>query len=129
MADDGDIRLSEIGQVALMVHDLEKATEFYRDVLRLPFLFSVPGMAFFQCGNIRLMLGTAEASKRIQSSSIVYYRVDEIEGAFETLKGRGVEFKQEPVLAHKAEGYELWLAFFPDPDGNMLALMCEKQSS
>ena len=118
--------LSEIGQIALTVLDIEEATAFYRDVLGLPFLFEVPGMSFFQCGDIRLMLGESDSEQQSASSSIVYYRVDDITAAHETLKKRGVEFVQDPVLVHKAEDHELWLAFFTDLDGNTLALMCEK---
>ena len=118
--------LSEIGQIALMVKDLDEATTFYRDVLGLPFLFQVPGMSFFQCGDIRLMLGASEAAPEGPGSSIVYFRVDDIEVGYDILKKRGVEFVQEPVLAHKADDHELRLAFFKDLDGNTLALMCEK---
>lgn len=120
------ISLSEIGQIALTVHDLEEATAFYRDVLGIPFLFEVPGMTFFQCGDIRLMLGETDSEEPSAGTSILYYRVDDINSAHATLKKRGVEFVQDPVLVHTAEDHELWLAFFSDLDGNTLALMCEK---
>jgi methylmalonyl-CoA/ethylmalonyl-CoA epimerase len=117
--------LSAIGQIALTVHDLEEATAFYRDVLGIPFLFEVPGMSFFQCGDIRLMLGETDSEEPSAGTSILYYRVGDINEAHATLRKRGVEFVQDPVLVHKAEDHELWLAFFADLDGNTLALMCE----
>ncbi|KPK55768.1 MAG: hypothetical protein AMS21_13275 [Gemmatimonas sp. SG8_38_2] len=126
MSSSDGFSLSEIGQIALTVLDIEEATAFYRDVLGLPFLFEVPGMSFFQCGDIRLMLGESDSEQQGPGSSIVYYRVEDIAAAHETLKKRGVEFVQDPVLVHKAEDHELWLAFFTDLDGNTLALMCEK---
>jgi catechol 2,3-dioxygenase-like lactoylglutathione lyase family enzyme len=120
--------LSEIGQIARNVRDLDAAIAFYRDILGMKFLFQAPpGMAFFDCGGIRLLLGVAEDPEAETSAptSILYYRVDDIDAAYRTLVARGVEFGRAPELAHKAEGYELWLAFFHDPDRNRLALMSE----
>lgn len=48
MATSGAIKVSEIGQIAIIVHDLETAKSFYRDKLGIPFLFDAPGMAFFR---------------------------------------------------------------------------------
>lgn len=115
--------LSRIGQIALTVEDLEKAAAFYRDVLGMELLFEVPGMAFFGCGDVRLLLGTAQGTDH--PPSIIYYRVDDITAACDTLRQRGATIQREAELAHKAEGYELWLAFLRDPDGHMLALMSE----
>ena len=56
MSDAKEINLSQIGQIAVNVHDLDKAVTFYRDVLGMTFLFHVPpNIAFFNCGDIRLM--------------------------------------------------------------------------
>lgn len=42
------------------------------------------------------------------------------------MKARGVEFRDEPHLIHKAPDHDLWMAFFHDADRNTLALMCRK---
>ena len=55
-----NLGISSIGQISINVHDLQRATAFYRDVLGLPLLFTVPNLAFFDCGGVRLMLGRAE---------------------------------------------------------------------
>jgi hypothetical protein len=34
----------------------------------------------------------------------------------------------EPHLVHKAADYDLWMAFFHDPDQNPMALMEEKRT-
>ncbi len=39
---------------------------------------------------------------------------------------RGVEFERDPEAVHRADDHELWLAFFRDLDGRMLALMSER---
>jgi methylmalonyl-CoA/ethylmalonyl-CoA epimerase len=123
-----DFGLSEIAQLALPVGDLDRAIAFYRDTLGMKFLFSAPPqMAFFDCGGIRLLLGPPQTGEAGPAASIVYYRVDDVSSAHRLLRSRGVEFESEPHVAHKAEGYELWLAFFRDPDRNLLALMSERR--
>ena len=57
--------------------------------------------------------------------SIVYYKVDDIQAAATALTSRGVTFEREPHLVAKMPDHDLWMAFFRDPDGNQLALMCE----
>ncbi|MCB0111663.1 MAG: VOC family protein, partial [Caldilineaceae bacterium] len=42
--------VTKIGQVAMMVQDVDRAVAFYRDVLELPFLFRFGDLAFLQCG-------------------------------------------------------------------------------
>ena len=56
--------LGKIRQIAVNVHDLDRATAFYQEILGMPLLFRVPGMSFFYCDGIRLMLGIPEASLR-----------------------------------------------------------------
>src|SRR5262249_13962105 len=87
-------------------------------------LFQVPNMAFFDCGGIRLMLTLPEKPNE-NFSSIIYYKVDDIQKAFETLSGRDVPFQGKPHLIARLEDHDLWMAFFQDPDRNMLALMSE----
>ena len=120
-----DNTLSAIGQIALTVHDLEKAVPFYRDALGLPFLFEVPGMAFFDCGGVRLMLALPEGDDHGHGGSIIYFNVDDIIAQSKAMQGRGVEFIREPQMTADMGDHELWMAFFSDPEGNTLALMSE----
>jgi methylmalonyl-CoA/ethylmalonyl-CoA epimerase len=118
--------LSAIGQIAMPVRDLRKAVAFYRDLLGVPFLFEAPpGLAFFDCGGIRLMLDRATNQPRDGANSILYYRVDDIAFAYSTLEARGVKFDDAPHLIHKFSDHELWMCFFRDSEGNNLALMSE----
>jgi methylmalonyl-CoA/ethylmalonyl-CoA epimerase len=124
-ASQADVRLGQIGQIAVNVHDVDAAVEFYRDKLGMQFLFQVPNMAFFDCDGVRLMLGVPEKPEFDHPSSIIYFKVGDIQDAHQTLRGSGVEFVSEPRLVAPMEDHDLWLAFFKDLDGNMLALMSE----
>ena len=121
-----DVRLTRIGQISIIVHDLERAVAFYRDSLGMSFLFQAPPkMAFFDCGGIRLMLGVPEDAEFDHPSSILYFKVDDIQGTDKTFQERGVEFRGEPHLIARMPDHELWMAFFRDSEGNTLALMSE----
>ena len=116
--------LSSIGQIAITITDLERAVAFYRDTLGLKLLFQVPGLAFFDCAGIRLMLSPAEKSGE-QYSSILYFKVPDILAAAKALEKRGAPFDQPPHLVAPMPDHDLWMAFFRDPDRNLLALMSE----
>jgi len=121
---DTDFGLDQIGQIAITVQDVDRATAFYRDTLGMAHLFSAPGMAFFDCSGVRLMLSLPEGSDP-GASSILYYRVDDARRAAATLESRGVDFEGEPHVVHRTDTHELWMAFFRDSEGNMMALMSE----
>lgn len=126
MSADKGFGLDRIGQIAVNVHEIPRAVAFYRDTLGMRFLFEVPKMAFFDCGGVRLMLGLPEAPEFDHAASVIYYRVGDIEAAYRTLRERGVPFEGEPHLIAKLPTHDLWMAFFRDPDRNLLALMSEK---
>lgn len=118
--------LSEIGQIAVPISDLDRAIAFYRDVLGMRFLFKAPpGLGFFDCNGVRLLLDVPAKENPVNYSSIIYYKVSDLRAAFETLSERGVAFEEKPQLVAKMPDHELWMAFFRDPDSNLLALMSE----
>lgn len=117
--------IQSIGQISIRTHDLPAAVAFYRDQLRLDFLFDADHMAFFMCGDVRLMLAVPENPEVDHPSSIVYFRADDIEGAHRELADRGVPFDDEPHLIATMPDHDLWMAFFRDPDRNLLGLMAE----
>ncbi len=121
------LQLGQIGQISLSVTNIERAVAFYRDSLGLKFLFQFPNLAFFDCGGVRLMLDIPEGSGE-RHSSVLYFKVSQIEEAFQTLSSRGVPFEGKPHLIAKMPDHELWMAFFRDPDKNILALMSEVRS-
>ena len=121
--------LSELGQIAVTVSDVEKSVSFYRDTLGLKHLFSAPpGLAFFAAGAVRLMLSRPEKPESERFTSALYFKVADIQETRDSLASRGVIFEAEPHQVAKMPDHELWMAFFRDPDGNLLGLMCEKRA-
>ena len=120
--------LSQLGQIGLNVEDLGRAVAFYRDTLQVPFLFEFPGLAFFDCAGIRLMLSMPEGSEVHGRGSVLYFKVSDIQAEARNLTSRNVKFEQEPHLVAKLPDHDLWMAFFRDPDSNLLALMSEVRS-
>ncbi len=120
-------------QVALTTTDINRSSKFYRETLGLKQLAVIdpPGLAFYDVDGVRLSLlqdATAEPS-----SSVIYFRVADIDAAVAVLKQKDVSLEQEPELVFKDSkgqfgeaGEEEWMAFFRDPDGNLLALACRK---
>src|ERR1700674_5005090 len=91
------IGITRIGQIAINTKDVERATAFYQDVLGLKLLFKAPpGLAFFDCGGVRLMLSRAEIPEFDHPSSVLYFAVPDIQSAYSKLKDHGVRFEDEP---------------------------------
>jgi methylmalonyl-CoA/ethylmalonyl-CoA epimerase len=115
-----------IGQISIRALDLERATAFYRDVLQLRFLFAAgPTMSFFELGGIRLMLGLPSEPRFDHPASILYLDVADLHAAHARLAARGVVFEREPFMVAALATGDLWMAFFRDSEGNVLALQSE----
>ena len=124
MAASNEFGLSAIGQIAVNAHDINRAIDFYRDKLGMKFLFTAPpGLAFFDCGGIRLMLSLPAKPEFDHPSSIIYFNVDDIQIAYKTLSERGVEFEEKPAFVANMGAYDLWIAAFRDSEDNLLAMM------
>ncbi|MBN9387009.1 MAG: VOC family protein [Chloroflexi bacterium] len=121
------IVLNKIGQIALTVADLSRATAFYRDKLGMPFLFQAEDMAFFACGEVRLMLTLPEGEEgaRAGANSVLYFTVPDLQVAYTAFSQNGVEFVDQPHLIARMDSYDLWMVFFRDSEGNLLGLMSE----
>jgi catechol 2,3-dioxygenase-like lactoylglutathione lyase family enzyme len=127
----GDFVLEKLHQIALTATNLDLAVEFYRDILGLKFIarFDPPGLAFFSLsGGARLLLSSTA------SQAHLYFIVDDIDGAVNELKKRGVAFLHPPAMIHRDEagnfgkkGNEEWMAFFRDPSGNLIGLVEKRQ--
>ena len=117
-----------LGQIALTVGDVGRATTFYRDVLGLRFLFAAgPNLAFLAAGDVRLMLSTPKGHGEPGKNSVLYYKVTDIAATHAAIVARGAKDERAPQLAAKMPDHELWIGFVRDPDGNLVGLMEEKR--
>jgi len=128
-----ELAIEGMHQVALTTTDIGRSSQFYREKLGLKQLAVIdpPGLAFFDIDGVRLSLLQDAAAE--PSSSVIYFRVADIDAAVLVLKEKNVSLEQEPEMVFRdskgqfgAAGEEEWMAFFRDPDGNLLALACRK---
>jgi methylmalonyl-CoA/ethylmalonyl-CoA epimerase len=128
------LSITSLHQAAVPSSDLARSVAFYRDALGLRLIaeFSPPGLAFFALGNTRLLVDAAAEAAGAETqlaSGVLYFRVSDIHAAASELRARGVTLDSEPHLIFRdaagtfgAASEEEWMAFFRDPDGNVLAL-------
>ena len=121
--------LTTLHQVGARAEDFDEMRSFYADVLGARYIatFDPPGLLFFEFSGVRLLF------ERDNPPAVLYFRVDNIEQTFDTLKGKGVQFDGEPHLIHRDDagtfgrpGREEWMAFFKDPGGNTIGLVARK---
>ena len=121
--------IASIGQIAINVQDLQRAVAFYRDKLGLKLLYEFPGLAFFDCGGVRLMMSHAEKPEFDHPASIIYYKVAEIHAASSALEAAGVTLEHQPTRIAEMPDHDLWMSFARDTEGNLLGLMSEVTKS
>jgi methylmalonyl-CoA/ethylmalonyl-CoA epimerase len=125
----GTFGLHRIRQISITVHDMERAIRFYRDTLGMTFLFQPqPGLAFFDCGGVRLMLSLPEGDGERIGTSVLYYLVDDIHQAHATLVARGVSFVDTPHMVARMPDHALWITICRDSEENFVGLMSEARA-
>lgn len=112
--------------MALPAHDLDRAVAFYRDRLGLPFIWNDSHLAFFQVGDVRLLIETPESPEFDHPGSILYFDVEDIDQAVEVLERQGVTFRDRPHHIGDLGSVAVYMAFFADTEGNLLALQSER---
>jgi methylmalonyl-CoA/ethylmalonyl-CoA epimerase len=127
MAATSQIALNQIGQIAITVKDIARATEFYREKLGMQYLFSAGNLTFFACGGVRIMLSLPEQGQ--SGNSVIYFKVPDIKAAHQQMKSGGVQFEDEPHLIARLPDHDLWMTFFRDSEGNLLGIMSEVRQS
>jgi len=119
------ITLNHLGQIALLVDDVDVAEQFYTEALGLRKLYRFGDLLFFDCAGVRLLVEKSNAKPFVPVSSVLYFRVADIMLYYQRLKSGGVVFVDQPHLIAPMEDHDLWMAFFKDPAGNLLAIMQE----
>ena len=107
----------------IIVSDMSRSVEFYRDKLGIPLKFDSPEWTEFATETTTLALhgggvtreyhDTADQSKTAGSCSIGF-SVDDVDRTYEDLKAKGVRFVMPPT---QREGQGIKLAVAIDPDG------------
>jgi methylmalonyl-CoA/ethylmalonyl-CoA epimerase len=121
------LNLSQIGQIALPVVDVDRAEAFYEKIVGLRKLYRFGDLSFFDCAGVRLLLEKRHGATPITPQGCLYFRCADIALALAELAKRGLVFddNSRPHLIARMDDHDLWMAFFSDPDGNTLALMQE----
>ena len=114
---------TQIDYTMIIVSDMDRSVEFYRDKLGIPLKFQSPEWTEFQTGATTLALHGggvrqdqapgSDPSKQAGTCSIGF-NVDDLDKTFEELKARGIFFVMPPTLR---EGEGIRLAVCVDPDG------------
>jgi lactoylglutathione lyase len=114
---------NKIDYTMVIVSDMERSVEFYRDKLGIPLKFQSPEWTEFQTGTTTLALhgggvpqqqgANGDPSKQAGTCSIGF-NVPDVDQTFEDLKAKGVFFVMPPT---QGEGEGIKLAVAIDPDG------------
>jgi predicted enzyme related to lactoylglutathione lyase len=120
-----EVIIMKLGQVAVNVENVKRAVVFYKDVIGLPLLFEMDGLAFFQCEDTRLLLSRPETAEFDHKSSVLYFKVNDLHSEVGRMKESGAVFIDEPHMVAKMGDTETWMSFFNDTEGNTHALMSE----
>jgi lactoylglutathione lyase len=113
----------QIDYTMIVVSDMQRSVEFYRDKLGIPLKFQSPDWTEFDTGATTLALhgggipqvrsGTGDPSKTAGACSIGFNVVD-VDKTFDELRKNGVAFVMPPT---QREGEGIKLAVCEDPDG------------
>ena len=114
-------RLSKASIVILAVTNLNRAVEFYRDVLGLKLTGTNEDFAFFDAGGFTLALrGDRPESEPADLTSVeIAFAVEHVKSAHRALRALGVDFKREPRIITGTT----WATDFRDPDGHVLSIV------
>ena len=107
--------------ITISTRDIDRAVDFYGDVLGLPKLKQwgkLPAFEF-ETGNltIAIMQSDAFGLEFRANNHPIEFQVEDFEAARAELESRGVEFRGETL-----DSGVCCQAFFEDPDGNALAI-------
>ena len=118
------VSLGPLAQVSMLCRSAAATETWYRDVLRLPHIFTFGDLVFFDMAGARLYFREVPEHE-FRKGSTLYFSVDDMTTAVASLEERGVKFLGAPHMIYKDAdtGVEEWFAFFDDPDGNTLALL------
>ncbi|MFE0593629.1 VOC family protein [Micromonospora echinospora] len=114
--------ISGVG-ITVLVTDLDRSMEFYRDILGFTEVDRGPGNAVLASGSTRLVLREVSEAAPISRRLVhVNLEVDDIQAAYDRLRESGVRFTYAPRVVNRGAKLDVWAAAFRDPDGHGIAL-------
>ena len=94
--------------------DLERTARFYEEVLELPMVLDQGGCRIYRTSS-GSFLGFCERDVKDASQGVILTLVTgDVDGWYEKLSGRGVEFETEPAFNPR---YNIYHCFLRDPNG------------
>lgn len=112
--------------VRIFVRNWQRSCAFYKDILKLPERFQDADLGWAEydvggpCLGIEYVDENDEEGKALVGRYVgATLQVDDIQAAYENLESLGVEFVAPP----EKQEWGGTLAFFKDPDGNVLTLL------
>lgn len=114
--------LTKVDYIMVVVSDMKRSVEFYRDTLGVPLKFESPEWTEFQTGATTLALhgankksaSPAQDSSKVAGTCSIGFTVKSLEQTYSELRSKGVPFVMPPT-AREGEGIKLAIAL--DPDG------------
>ncbi len=112
----------QIDYTMVIVSDMTRSVEFYRDKLGIPLKFQSPDWTEFQTGATTLALhgggilqeGARGDQSKPAGTCSIGFNVEDVDGTYEELKAKGINFVMPPT---QREGEGIKLAVCVDPDG------------
>ena len=112
------------------VKNLQAAKKFYQDTLGLKQIDEEGDeVAVYETGNSRLNVYRSQFAGTNKATAVTW-AVDDVEGEVRTLKSKGVSFEHYDMPGlklqgdlHVAEGADMKVAWFKDPDGNIFSIV------
>lgn len=114
---------NQIDYTMIVVSDMDRSVEFYRDKLGIPLKFQSPQWTEFATGTTTLALhgggipaeGPPQGDpSKIAGACSIGFTVQDVDKTYEELKARGIRFVMPPTQREN-EGIRLAVAI--DPDG------------
>ena len=109
--------------ITVLVTDLDRSVEFYRDILGFFEIDRGRGSAVLASGDTRVVLRTVhDLSADVGRLIYLNLEVGDVEAVYQELKAKGVVFVHAPRMVNRGDKLELWSATFTDPDRHNIAI-------
>ena len=120
-------------QAIICTTRVHQAETFYSDILGLPLRTRSLGTLIYDVGGTALRVSPVQ-SNRPSDHTVLGFAVADIDSIIQSLQERGVRLERFPVFPHDEVGVVRTpdgsrVAWFRDPDGNLLSVVQYSESS